>query len=274
MVSAAVKHVGLLSEAATTNAAFDAARGEAIATELKASIPANAVASYLGCDPTTAAAIIADGHATRILPEFPLPDSRCSNAIQRVKTSSLDDLMAKMLDLATPIDGTSLYVEPISKAAKHLHWQAGRLIRLVLDGKARLFSLHGRRDFDALCIDGQDFRWILSARPLFPCLSKKQAAEELGVDVHTMDLLMRAARQDGTPILRRVQPMSGKGRDRWHVYEDDFIEFQAAHVALVKTAEERQTPPSVMASALSARSIHPINVPTSNSYRFYRRSQL
>lgn len=93
-------------------------------------------------------------------------------------------------------------------------------------------------------------------------------------DVHTVDLLMRAARPDGTPFLRRVQPMSGKERDRWHVYEDNFTEFQAAHVGLMKIAEESQVSPSVMAAALAARGIHPINVSTSSSYRFYRRSEL
>ena len=250
MVSAVAELVGLLPEGATGNSAFSVARGEAIAAELKASIPASSVASYLGCDANTAAAILADGHVTRILAEFPRPDSRCSNAIQRVKTTSLDDFLAKMFDLATPIDGVSLYVEPIGKAAKHLHWQADRVIRLALEGKVPLFRLHGRNDFSALCVDRQDFRWILSAPPLFPCVSKKQAAAELGVDVHTVDLLMRAARPDGTPLLRRVQPMSGKERDRWHVYEDDFTEFQAAHVALMKIAEESQVSPSVMASTL------------------------
>lgn len=274
MVSAAAKLVGLLPEGTTNNSAFDVAPGEAIAKELKASIPASSVASYLGCDANTAAAIVADGHATRILAEFPRSDSQCSNAIKRVTTASLDDLLAKMFDLAAPIDGVSLYVEPIGKAAKHLNWQVDRVIRLALKQKVPLYRLRGRNDFGALCVDRQDFRWILSAPPLFPCLSKKKAAAELGVDVHTVDLLMRAARPDGTPLLRRVQPMSGKERDRWHVYEDDFTEFQASHVALVKLAEESQATPSEMASTLAARGIHPINVSTSSSYRFYRRSEL
>lgn len=191
-----------------------------------------------------------------------------------MKTSSLDDLLAEMFDLATPIEGVSLYVEPVRKAAKHLNWQADCIIRLAFEGKVSLLRLRGRNDFGALCVDRQDFRWIHGAPPLFPCLSKKQAAAEPGVDVHTVDLLMLAARPDGTPLLRRVQPMSGKEHDRWHVYEDDFIEFQAAHVGLMKIAEESQASPSVMASTLAARGIHSINVSTSSSYRIYRRSEL
>nr|WP_301538876.1 aminotransferase class I/II-fold pyridoxal phosphate-dependent enzyme [Pseudogemmobacter hezensis] len=178
------------------------------------SIPANAVAGYLGCDDNTAAAILADGHATRIFAEIPRSESRCANAIQRVTIASLDVFMARMLERATPIDDLSLYVEPIGKAAKHLHWQADRIIRLVRAGKVPLVRLRNRREFGALCVDRQDFRWILSAPPLPPCLTRDQAAAQLGVDLHTVDLLMRAARQDGSPLIRRVQPMSGKGRNR------------------------------------------------------------
>lgn len=201
-------------------------------------MPASAVAGYLGCDDNTAAAILAEGHATRIFAEIPRSESRCANAIQRVTIASLDDFMAQMFERATPIDGLSLYVEPIGKASKHLHWQADRIIRLVLAGKTPLFCLRNRREFGALCVDRQDFRWILSAPPLSPCLTRDQAAAQLGVDRHPVDLLMRAACQDGSPLIRRVQPVSGKGRNRWHLLEEDFAEFQAEHVTLVKIAED------------------------------------
>lgn len=264
----------MLCAAATFNTAFDVGRGEAIVDALKTSMPANAVANYLGCDDSTAAAILADGHSTRIFADLPRLASRSPNAIQRVKITSLDDFMAQMFERATPIDGLSLYVEPIGKAAKHLHWQADRRIRLVLAGKVPLFCLRNRREFNALCVDRQDFRWILSALPLSPCLTKDQAAAQLGVDVHAVDLLVRAACQNGSPLIRRVQPMSGKWRNRWHLLEEDFAEFQAEHVTLVKIAEENHTTPSAMATVLAARGIDPVNIPRSGSYRFYRRSEL
>ncbi len=114
--------------------------------------------------------------------------------MKRVTTRSLDDFMAQMLERAAPIDSLSLDVAPIGKAAKHLNWQADKIIRLVMNGKVPLFCLRGRQDFDGLCVDRQDFRWIMSAPAMSPCLSKKKAAAELGVDVHAIELLMRVAR--------------------------------------------------------------------------------
>lgn len=131
---------------------FDATESEAIACDLRGSVSANALSAHLGCDTTTAAAILNVGLVERVLGDRIVFD-RDADALKRVSLDSVHDLLAILFENAAIFEVVPVQFATLSAAARHADWQVDRIIRLVLSGSLDLYGLVGRTVFDCLLND-------------------------------------------------------------------------------------------------------------------------
>lgn len=252
---------------------FDAVESEAIACELRGSVPANALSAHLGCDTTTAATILNAGLVERILGDRIVFD-RDADALKRVSLDSVHDLLAILFENATTLEVVPVQFATLSAAARHAHWQVDRIIRLVLSGSLDLYGLVGRTDFDGLLIDERQLLRILEAPPMTAAISKEDAAKELSVEVKILENIMRIPDESGAPIIRRVVPLTGPLKRRHQVAKPDFEQFRHDHISIRELADADGTTIAEMHPALQRRGLSPIlsNMPVAT--QIFRRSDI
>ncbi|MFC3058068.1 TniQ family protein [Paenirhodobacter populi] len=237
---------------------FDAAAGEAVAHQLKNAIPMNALAEYLHCDATTAAALVSRGHVSRI-------GGRNEAGVQRpstldlVEIGSIDRFMNTLAGVATLPHTVIAHPLDMMKAAYRFHWPIDRILRMVLSGALkRIARRPDRSGFLSIIIDEQELRHAFEAPAMASCFSKAEAARLLGVDRGTVDKLLRAATQNGAPVIRHVTPLTGKNKNVWHLEASGFMRFREEHLTLAQAARDKAIEPRDLILGLSAAGITPV----------------
>ncbi|ADO44339.1 conserved hypothetical protein (plasmid) [Ketogulonicigenium vulgare Y25] len=252
---------------------FDAVESETVACELRGSVPANALSAHLGCDMTTAAAVLNAGLVERVLGDRIIVD-RDADALKRVSLDSIHVLLALLFENATTIAVVPVQFATLSAAARHAHWQVDRIIRLVLSGRLDLYGLVGRTDFDGLLIDEPQLLRILEAPPMTAAMSKEDAANELGVEVQILENIMRIPDESGAPIIRRVVPLTGPLKRRHQVAKPDFEQFRLDHISIRELAEAEGATLAEMHASLQKRGILPILSGMLLATQVFRRSDI
>lgn len=252
---------------------FDAVESEAVACELRGSVPANALSAHLGCDTTTAAAILNAGLVERVLGDKIIVN-READALKRVSLASVHDLLALLFENATTLALVPVQFATLSAAARHAHWQVDRIIRLALSGSLDLYGMIGRADFDGLLIDERQLLRILEAPPMTAAMSKEDAANELGVEVQILENIMRIPDESGAPIIRRVVPLTGPLKRRHQIARPDLEQFRHDHVSIRELAEAEGATLDEMHAALQQRGISPILSGMPVATQIFRRSDI
>ena len=258
-----------------TGISCDTRKGEAAAKAMIETIPVRTISAHIGCDATTVRAIVAAGLVEHLGDNLEVGVKNRTALMHRVTLASVNGLMNALTDTATRIaEKPHAGFTSFSAAARHLHWQVDRVIRLVLSGKIEVFQHLDRTDFDGLLVDERQLRRLLQDSPLAAYLTKEQAGSELEVDVLTIENLMRIAGPNGMPIIRRLTPLSGKYRNRHLVSKADFEGFRDSHISIGRLAREAGTTTEEIALSLSARGIEPIPCNATPENRVYRLSDL
>ncbi|WJS83882.1 hypothetical protein [Paracoccus sp. TOH] len=252
---------------------FDAVESEAVACELWGSVSANALSAHLGCDTTTAAAVLNAGLVERVLGNR-IAGDRDADALKRVSLVSVQDLLAILFENATTLALVPVQFATLSAAARHAHWQVDRIIRLALSGSLDLYGMIGRADFDGLLIDERQLLRILEAPPMTAAMSKEDAANELGVEVRILENIMRIPDESGAPIIRRVVPLTGPLKRRHQVAKPDFEQFRHDHISIRELAEAEGATLDEMHAALQQRGILPILSDMPVATQIFRRSDI
>lgn len=258
-----------------TGISCDARKGEAAARAMMETIPVNAISAHIGCDATTVRAIVAAGLVEHLRDNLEVGVKNRTALMHRVTLASVNGLMNALAGTATRIaEKPHAGFTSFSAAARHLHWQVDRVIRLALSGKVEVFQHLDRTDFDGLLVDERQIHRVLQDSPLAAYLTKEQAGIELEVNVLTVENLMRIADQNGMPIIRRLTPLSGKYKYRHMVSKVDFERFQGCHVSIGRLAREAGSTVSEIARNLSAGGVEPIPCNATDENRVYRLSDL
>lgn len=252
---------------------FDAIESEAVACELRGSIPANALSAHIGCDTTTAAAVLNAGLVERVFGNRIIGDHD-ADALKRVSLASVHDLLALLFENATTLEVAPVQFTTLSAAARHAHWQVDRIIRLALSGRLDLYGLVGRTDFDGLLVDELQLLRILEAPPMTAAMSKEDAAKELGVEVQILENIMRIPDENGAPIIRRVVPLIGPLKRRHRIAQPDLEQFGLDHISIRELADANGTTITEMHAALQLCGISPILLGMPMATQIFRRSDI
>lgn len=218
--------------------------------------------------------LVAEGHAARI-------GGNASEGSPRPKTmdlvdpASLDKLMANLVARADlPLSEIDRPID-MPEAAYKLQWPVGRILRMVLSGELTRIALNPvQNGFTSIMIDEWELTRMLYASPFAPCIAKSLGARILRVDRETIDRLLRTPASNGSPLVRRVKPIRGKGLNIWHLEIDSFFPFCREHLTLGRAARERCVSRRALARELSSRGVEPVLRARRFEFSLYSRSDI